>query len=321
MQGPGNRRSGDADRLGYSVRFGTGVVQPVRSSFDARATRPDSAARPTRWRTVARALSAILVVPYVAPSSVAVAPVAEKDSVVMERGADGGNVPLYPAYPDLASLPDLPRVLDRPAVPKQNGQEHERLDAQGIPVTVLHAYQQAVDNTKTADPGCRLPVPLLAAIGEVESGHARGGDVDAQGTTRTPILGPRLDGSSGVAAIADTDHGVYDGDTVWDRAVGSMQFIPSTWRHWAADGNADGMADPNNVFDAALAAGRYLCAAGGDVATPEGLRRAVLAYNHSESYLNLVLAWMRVYSGGPLAVPDTPGSQSGAASGEARHDA
>lgn len=47
-----------------------------------------------------------------------------------------------------------------------------------------------------------------------------------------------------------------------------MQFIPSTWSNggpdgtgWGADGNGDGKKDPHNVFDAALAAGGYLCAA------------------------------------------------------------
>lgn len=103
-----------------------------------------------------------------------------------------------------------------------------------------------------ASPGCGLPVALPAAIGKVESGHARGGRVDAGGTALAPILGPVLDGRSGTAAIADTDSGVLDGDAAWDRAVGPMQFIPSTWRRWVADGNGDGRADPENVSDAAV---------------------------------------------------------------------
>ena len=61
-------------------------------------------------------------------------------------------------------------------------------------------------------PGCNLPWQLLAAIGKVESGQARGGNVDANGTTITPILGPVLDGN-GFARITDTDNGAYDGDT------------------------------------------------------------------------------------------------------------
>jgi membrane-bound lytic murein transglycosylase B len=45
---------------------------------------------------------------------------------------------------------------------------------------------------------------------------------------------------------------------VWDRAVGPLQFIPGTWSDYAGDGNADGIASPQNIHDAALAAGIYL---------------------------------------------------------------
>ena len=46
-----------------------------------------------------------------------------------------------------------------------------------------------------------------------------------------------------------------------------MQFIPSTWMIYGADGNGDGIKDPFNIFDAALAAANYLCDAGGDLST------------------------------------------------------
>jgi membrane-bound lytic murein transglycosylase B len=63
-----------------------------------------------------------------------------------------------------------------------------------------------------------------------------------------------------------------------------MQFIPSTWRAWASDGNLDGRADPQQIDDAALAAARYLCAGGRDLATGAGWWAAVLAYNGSVPY-------------------------------------
>ncbi len=90
-------------------------------------------------------------------------------------------------------------------------------------------------------PGCHITWPLLAGIGKVESAHASGGRVEANGNTRGKILGPVLDGGPGMAAITDTDQGLYDGDTAWDRAVGPMQFIPGTWTAFGADGNGDGV--------------------------------------------------------------------------------
>jgi hypothetical protein len=89
-----------------------------------------------------------------------------------------------------------------------------------------------------------------------------------------------------------------------------MQFIPSTWRRWAADGNHDGIADPENVYDASLAAARYLCAGGRDLSTAAGLQSAILSYNYSDAYLRLVSAWLVAYRGGiaEVAVVVTPGS-------------
>lgn len=186
----------------------------------------------------------------------------------------------------------------------------------GIPATVLDAYRKAEASLGRSDPGCGLPWQLLAAIGKVESGHAGGGRVDAHGTTLSPILGPVLNGA-GFANIPDTDGGAYDGDKTFDRAVGPMQFIPSTWAHWKRDGNGDGRSDPGNVYDAALAAGGYLCAGSRDLTGRAGLDSAVLSYNHSDTYLRTVLSWLEFYRKGthPVAdgkgpVPRTPGAGS-----------
>ncbi|MFC7221331.1 lytic transglycosylase domain-containing protein, partial [Streptomyces polyrhachis] len=176
-------------------------------------------------------------------------------------------------------------------------------DQSGIPATVLDAYRKAERVLATQRAQCHLPWQLLAAIGKVESGHARGGRVDTNGTTLKPIVGPRLDGG-GFARITDTDGGAYDGDATYDRAVGPMQFIPSTWARWGKDGNGDRRTDPNNIYDAALAAGHYLCASGSDLRTSKGLRRAILSYNHSDTYVRTVLAWLDFYRKGTRAVPD-----------------
>ncbi|MFI8945477.1 lytic transglycosylase domain-containing protein [Streptomyces sp. NPDC053750] len=176
----------------------------------------------------------------------------------------------------------------------------------GIPATVLRAYRAAEASVGRTDPGCRLPWELLAAIGKVESGQARGGAVDRNGTTLSRITGPPLNGR-GFALIRDTDGGAHDGDRVYDRAVGPMQFLPSTWARWGADGNGDGRADPNNIFDAALAAGHYLCAGDRDLGRAADLDRAILSYNHSHSYLELVRHWLEFYRRGVHTVPDGEG--------------
>ncbi|MBO8194619.1 lytic murein transglycosylase [Streptomyces oryzae] len=180
-------------------------------------------------------------------------------------------------------------------------------DKSGIPASVLAAYKKAAKSLASRTPGCGLRWELLAGIGKVESGHARGGAVDKDGTTLRPILGPVLNGE-GFANIKDTDGGRWDSDSSYDRAVGPLQFIPSTWNRWGADGNGDGRKDPNNVHDAALAAGDYLCAGGRDLSTSAGLDSAILSYNNSSDYLRTVLAWYEYYRKGTHAVPDGDGS-------------
>jgi len=177
----------------------------------------------------------------------------------------------------------------------------------GIPGNVLDAYQFAQQTLAGTQPGCHLSWSLLAGIGRIESDHASGGRLDAIGNTRGTILGPRLDGSPGVAAIPDTDHGLLDGDTVWDRAVGPMQFLPSTWRQWGVNARSNGVADPNNIYDATVTAGRYLCAAGTDLSDPTQLQAAVYRYNPSGDYVTLVLQWAHAYLTGVIPTPSAPG--------------
>jgi len=175
-----------------------------------------------------------------------------------------------------------------------------------IPGVVFEAYLRAEDKMAQLVPGCKLDWALLAGIGKIESNHANNGRVNAVGDATPKILGPVLNGSPGVAAIRDTDGGRLDGDTAWDRAVGPMQFIPSTWATFGADGNEDGNVDPNNVYDAALGAGRYLCAAGGDMTKQEDRAKAVFRYNNSTTYVQTVLKWAKEYSENVNALPSLP---------------
>ncbi|MFD9702104.1 lytic transglycosylase domain-containing protein [Lentzea sp. NPDC059081] len=193
-----------------------------------------------------------------------------------------------------------PVALTNPAQPRT---APGPVGAQGIPGNVLDAYRAAADLAARTTPRCKLPWHLLASIGRIESGHARGGRADAAGTTSPAILGPVLAGGPGVAAIRDTDGGRWDGDGTWDRAVGPMQFIPGTWARYGTDGNGDGVASPHNVFDATAAAAGYLCSGGMDLSRPGDRRAAVFRYNHSESYVDTVLAWSEAYATGTRVIP------------------
>lgn len=156
-----------------------------------------------------------------------------------------------------------------------------------IPARALQAYGNAQNIVAHEQPSCRLSWTTLAGLAHIESNHGRfgGRTLQPNGRSSSPIIGIPLDGGPAVQAIRDTDGGVLDGDTVWDRAVGPFQFIPGTWARWKADGNGDRIADPQNIDDAAVAAGRYLCAGGRNLADGAGWWSAILSYNNSNTYV------------------------------------
>lgn len=164
------------------------------------------------------------------------------------------------------------------------------------PVELILAYRRAADAMPAA---CHLSPALLAAIGQVESGNL-GGRTVVDHVAVPGVFGPPLTGGP-FANIPDTDGGRYDGSSAFDRAVGPLQFIPSTWAVAGKDGDGDGVADPQNVHDAALAAAGYLCAGGRDLDTPDGLAAALWSYNRSTAYADLVRAWFARFSASGLA--------------------
>ena len=166
----------------------------------------------------------------------------------------------------------------------------------GIPVPALRAYARAqLDGVG----GCDVGWTTLAGIGWVESRHGTigGRALGDDGHSSTRILGPALDGSGKFAAIrSSADSRQWHGDPVWEHAVGPMQFIPSTWRTWATDGDGDGTSDPNDLDDAAAATARYLCAGGTDLATGTGWAAAIFSYNHAQEYVDAVYAAATTYA-------------------------
>ena len=170
----------------------------------------------------------------------------------------------------------------------------------GIPAAALASYQRAATVIDSADPTCHLDWQMLGAIGRVESNHGRaeGNTLTAKGISTPGIFGPELNGRNGTSRVADTDSGQIDGDTRFDRAVGPMQFIPSTWSIVAVDADGDGQRNPQDINDAALATSVYLCSGSDDLSTGQGQRSSIYRYNHSQKYVDLVLAIERAYLAG-----------------------
>ncbi|GAB3599199.1 hypothetical protein GCM10027446_30780 [Angustibacter peucedani] len=93
---------------------------------------------------------------------------------------------------------------------------------------------------------------LLAAVGQVESGHGRD-------------VGPSSAG-----------------------AIGPMQFMPGTFASYAVDGDHDGRLDAFSPADAIFTAARYLCSGG--AGSSSGVQAALFRYNRAQWYVDLVLS-------------------------------
>jgi membrane-bound lytic murein transglycosylase B len=172
-----------------------------------------------------------------------------------------------------------------------------------IPAIALSAYRNAERMMASAYPGCGVSWNLLAGIGRIESLHAYGGATDPQGTPLQPILGPVLDGTlAGNEVIVQA---VQAGRVTYARAMGPMQFLPGTWARYASDGNGDGKADIQNLYDASLGAARYLCSGNLNLRDRSQVLTAILRYNNSMAYAQNVLGWAAAYATGvpPVDLP------------------
>ncbi|WP_347307373.1 lytic murein transglycosylase [Corynebacterium sp. SA-MJD20WY100] len=159
----------------------------------------------------------------------------------------------------------------------------------------LRAYGNAELIARDAWPECHLRWNTLAGLGWVETRHGTYGgswlkpsNLDATGRPDPKIVGIPLDGTNNTVRIEDTDGGRLDGDTEFDRAVGPLQFIPSTWEHFGLDADGDGVADPQQIDDAALSAAKLLCDNDRDLAVEEDWLEAIYAYNNSRDYVTRV---------------------------------
>ncbi|WP_138997758.1 hypothetical protein [Rhodococcus zopfii] len=147
-----------------------------------------------------------------------------------------------------------------------------------VPELVYYAYRAAEMQLQIDTPGCGLQWNLIAAVGRLESGHAGGGRTDVLGTLSTPKVSPNGE-------------------------LGPLQLPAAVWEQHSADGNADGHADPQNVFDQSLAAGHWMCANEADLREPDGRTRAVALFDTRPEYLKNVEAWSAAYEKGAATSP------------------
>jgi hypothetical protein len=238
----------------------------------------------------ASALLAITGLGYAAAQTVLTPRTLEPGTIaplVQQQAAPSPVTQSAPAQPAAPATPGSPRV--DPAWVADIAAEA------GIPGPAVRAYA----NAQLAEPkGCSVGWTTVAGIGWVESQH---GTVDSRtlgedGHSSTPILGPALDGDPFAAIRATSQTTAWHGDRTWDHAVGPMQFIPSTWEQWGSDGDGDGVADPNDIDDAAATAVAYLCADGHDLTSGSGWADAVFGYNHDDSYVASVHAAASEYA-------------------------
>jgi len=254
------------------------------------------------------ALRRLCLVAVLAPLSV----IATAGLMRPDASTPGRSVLALPAAsaadPVVPDVPELSGAVEEPASVSEDPRRDSTglgvlADARGaasveaVPSRALTAYQRAETVMRQADPSCHLTWQLIAAIGQVESNHGRFGGalMTADGVVHPAILGPRLTGHGATSRISDTDAGLLDGDQRFDRAVGPMQFIPSTWTVVGVDADGDGRRDPQDIDDASLATAVYLCSGTDDLATRAGQRAAVHRYNHSSAYVDLVIGIMAGY--------------------------
>ncbi|MFC6045832.1 lytic transglycosylase domain-containing protein [Nocardioides hankookensis] len=258
--------------------------------------------RPTR---LAATTAAVLI-----PLAVATGSGAPPIPVSADLGAEAAPASAAEAAPApttdttwAAPTRGIPVAEARPALAARGA-----VDALDIPLGALAAYQRATTIIADVQPDCGLRWEQLAAIGRIESDHGRvgGATLNVDGTSSPAVRGPVLDGQGDLAAVSDTDAGLYDGDARWDRAIGPMQFLPSTWTEVGVDADGDGVRSADDLDDAALGAAVYLCAGGEHLDTPTGAWAAIFRYNHSSAYVTRVLQVAHTYEQGRAAtVPAT----------------
>jgi hypothetical protein len=208
---------------------------------------------------------------------------------------------------DIAAADEAARTQELAARTVERDRARATSTVRGVDfaLVALDAYERAA----ASQPDCGIEWWALAGISRVEGHHGTfgGAQLLADGDLTRPIIGIALTGADGTASVADSDGGALDGDPNHDRAVGPMQFIPQTWQRFRQDGDGDGDTDPQNLYDATTAAAAYLCH-DRRLDSEAGLRAGYFSYNHSEAYVDAVLA--HAYRYRQFRIPHPPAGPS-----------
>lgn len=160
-----------------------------------------------------------------------------------------------------------------------------------IPERALIGYATGELTLRQEQPGCHLSWVTLAGIGKASSDHGRfGGDSLNGSGTAAKALGPvPLQGAAGGAT--------------GDQRGGPMQLTQQEWKQ------VHGTGSIQDIDDAAVAAGRVLCANGADLQSGLGWWKAIANYRGSDLFRQQVLGNAQLYATLSLA-PQTAGNPS-----------
>lgn len=167
---------------------------------------------------------------------------------------------------------------DTEAANPDSPDDHVEIDIEAV-------YQWAAEGSR-----CAISPDLLHAVGAAASsnGLGTGSGYDRSATSQPPIFGATGNGEvAGLALLVDTDDGVIDSDADFDRPVGPFQFLPSSWERYGYDANQDGIADPQNLWDASASAANFLCEMGAGSGADE--RKAILRYAGSRQLTDRII--------------------------------
>lgn len=187
-----------------------------------------------------------------------------------------------------------PSVLEASApvqaqAPQEQGKSQLETWASGlsgaldIPERALVGYANGELTLRKEQPSCHLSWVTLAGIGKASSDHGRyrGDTLNANGGTTKPLGSVPLQGAAGEAAS--------------QQRSGPMQLSPQEWKR--------GTGSIQDIDDAAVAAGRSLCANGTDLQAGMGWWKAIAGYRDSDLFRQQVLGNAQLYATLSLAPP------------------